>query len=315
MGRTITQGLKFFATTLVLYVLVFFTLAHMRILGKPAIFRTNDYYQWKGGVAFAKFNEWDTGGDYDAVVLGSSHAYRGYDPRVFAARGFRMFNLGSSAQTPLSTFAVLDAYVTNERAPFVIIDLYENAFDQDGIESVSDLTENMSSDAAAMRLAASFHDLRGLNMFTLRMMDRNGPAMWQDPDYKGAGFAIKADSARRDVKYDLGRKFRVNERQVAYFVKCLDLCQARGIRVVLTTHCYPRQSDHARHAAFAAVIDSVLSTRPETEGLRWLDFAYDHDLDDRDHFCDHNHLNEAGARIFNDRLVDSLTALGYLPKR
>jgi hypothetical protein len=315
MGRIIIQGLKFLATALLVYLVLFFTLTHTRLFGKQVIYRTNDYYQWKGGVAYAKFKEWAEGQRYDAVVIGSSHAYRGYDPRVFEARGYRMFNLGSSAQTPLSTYAILEECVTKDRTPLVIIDLYENSFDQEGIESVSDLTQNMSSDRAAFRLAASLHDLRGLNMFTLRMMNKNGPSMWADPDYKAAGSAIKADSTRKDVKYDVGRKLRLNERQKECFVKCLDLCAERGIRVVLSTHCYPHQSDHVRHAAFAAFVDSVLATRGPDEDLRWLDFAYDHDLNDHDHFFDHNHLNAAGARIFNERLVDSLVANGYLPRR
>lgn len=313
MKRMILQGLKFFATVLLVYLVVFFALTHTRFLGKQVIYRTNDYYQWKGGVAYTKFKEWDAGGRYDAVVIGSSHAYRGYDPRVFDARGYRLFNLGSSAQTPLSTYAVLEGYVTRDRTPLVIMDLYENSFDQEGIESVSDLTQNMSSDRAALRLSASLRDLRGLNMFTLRMMNENGPSMWADPDYKGAGFAIKADSTRKDVQYDRGRKLQLNDRQEEYFAKCLDLCEKRGIRVVLSTHFAPHQSDPARHASFATFVDSVLSTREPEEKLRWLDFSADHDLDDHAHFCDHNHLNEAGARIFNERLIDSLVVNGYLP--
>lgn len=315
MERLAVQGLKFFATATVLYLVVFFGLTRTRILGKQAIYRTNDYYQWKGGVAYAKFKEWAEGKRYDAVVIGSSHAYRGYDPRVFDARGYSMFNLGSSAQTPLSGYAILEEYVTKDRTPLVIIDLYENSFDQEGMESVSDLTQNMSSDRAALRLAASFRDPRGMNMFTLRMMNKNGPSMWADPDYKGAGFAIKPDSARTSVKYDLGRKLRLNARQTEYFIKCLDLCKERGVRAVLCTHFAPHQSDHSRHAAFAMFVDSVLTTRDPAEDLRWLDFSYDHDMDDHAHFCDHNHLNEAGARIFNARLVDSLVAKGYLRQR
>ena len=314
IGVLSIQGLKFLATAMVLYLLVFFGLTHLRVMGKQAIYRTNDYYQWKGGVAYAKFKEWDEGDRYDAVVVGSSHAYRGYDPRVFDARGYRMFNLGSSAQTPLSTYAILEEYLTKDRTSLVIIDLYENSFDQEGLESVSDLTQNVGSDRAAFRLAASFRDLRGVNMFTLRMMNKNGPSMWADPDYKGAGFAIKADSTRKGVKYDAGRKLRLNARQKAYFVKCLDLCEDRGTRVVLCTHFAPHQSDHARHSAFTTFVDSVLATRDPSENLRWFDFSYDHDLDDHAHFCDHNHLNEAGARIFNERLVDSLVTGGFLPK-
>jgi len=315
MKRMIIQGLKFMTTVVLVYLALFFALTHTRFLGKQVIYRTNDYYQWKGGVAYTKFKEWDEGKRYDAVVIGSSHAYRGYDPRVFHVRGYSMFNLGSSAQTPLSTYAILEAYVTKDRTPLVIIDLYENAFDQEGLESVSDLTQNMSSDRAALRLAASLHDLRGLNMFTLRMMNKNGPGMWEDPEYKGAGFAIKADSTRPDVKYPAMRPLRVDKRQLQRFVDCLDLCAARGIQVVLGSHYYPRQGERARHAAFATLMDSVLATRPPEAHLHWFDLAESPGVDDHAHFCDHTHLNEAGGRMFTGQLIDSLVAKGYLPIR
>lgn len=37
----------------------------------------------------------------DILFLGSSHAYRGFDTRIFSKHGITSFNLGSSAQTPI----------------------------------------------------------------------------------------------------------------------------------------------------------------------------------------------------------------------
>lgn len=311
MGRLILQGLKFAGTTLALYLVLFFALTRIRINDKPLIYRTNDYYQSKGGVSYSKFKDWAVGSNYDVVVIGSSHAYRGYDPRIFQERGYTMFNMGSSAQTPLSTYAVLEGHVTNGRAPLVVIDVYENAFDHPGIESVSDLTRNMIDDRAALRLAVSFRDLRGLNMFTLRMMDKGSLASWTHDEYVGNGAAISPDSARANVTYPKPRPFHLNERQLERFLACLDLCAERGQRVVLCSHFYPRQGELARHAVFKAMMDSILAQRAERP--EWFDFADTPGINDRDHFCDHNHLNAAGSRLFTGQLVDSLVAHGYLP--
>lgn len=313
MGRLIVQGIKFLATALVLYLLLFFALTHVRVGVNPLIYRTNDYYQSEGGVSYRKFKDWSDGEWYDLVVIGSSHAYRGYDPRIFEERGYRMFNMGSSAQTPLSTYAVLKKYVPKERAPLVVIDVFENSFDHAGTESVSDLIRNMDDDGAALGLAASFRDLRGLNMFTLRMMGKGFAAPWTDPSYSGRGAAISPDSTSADVRYPKYRPFKLNERQLDRFLACLDLCAERGQRVVLCSHFYPVQGERARHAEFKAMMDSVLAGRPERP--LWIDFADAPGLDDHDHYCDHNHLNAAGARIFTDRLVDSLVAHGQLPAR
>lgn len=311
MGTLIRKCLLFLLLALALYAGVFFALVRVTYHGHALIHRTADYYQWKGGVVDVKMKEWDPAARWDAIVIGSSHAYRGYDPRVFAERGFRMFNLGSTAQTPLSSYIVLKHYVDSTNTRLVIMDLYENAFDQDGAESVSDLTENLSSDAAAAELAFDYGDPRGLNMFTLRMLSKGDRPQYGDPDYKGAGFSVKSDSLKRPVTYDTGRPLQLVPKQLRYFQRCVDLCAERGITLVLSTHCYPQASDHARHAAFVHAIDSVLAGKD----LRWFDLSYAHHLNDRDHFSDRNHLNAAGARIFTARLLDSLGTRGYLPHR
>ncbi len=311
MRRFLQQGLLFAVIACIVYVVVFFVLTRVHLLGKPLIYRTSDYYQWKGGVVHAKMQEWDPQRHWDGIVIGSSHAYRGYDPRVFEERGYHIFNLGSTAQTPLSSYVVLKHYVTRANTDLVILDLYENAFDQDGSESVSDLTENLSSDVAAAELAWNYRDLRGLNMFTLRMLNKNGPPMYSDPNYKRRGFAVKRDSVRKEIHYDRGRPLRLNAVQLKEFQRCLELCKERGLLVVLATHFYPHQSDRARHLAFAHAIDSLITGR----NVRWIDLSYAHSMSDRDHFSDHNHMNEAGARVFNERLIDSLETLGYLRRR
>ena len=43
----------------------------------------------------------DTTINIDVLVLGSSHAYRGFDPRIFKKAGIKLFNFGSSGQTLL----------------------------------------------------------------------------------------------------------------------------------------------------------------------------------------------------------------------
>jgi hypothetical protein len=311
MRRTIPAALKFLGVAVVLYLLCFGALAKLRVRGAPLIYRTSDYYQWKGGVAHAKFTEWDPARRWDAVVIGSSHAYRGYDPRVFQERGYDVFNLGSTAQTPLSSYVVLKHHVQRSNTRLVIFDLYENAMDQDGMESVSDLSQNMPTDAAALELTADLRDLRGINMFTLRMMTRSDTAVYNDPNYKGRGFAVKPDSIRGPIRYDVGRPLRLHARQLQRFADCLDLCRERGIPVVLVSHFYPHQSDRKRHIAFVQAIDSITAGR----GLTYFDLTYAHDLSDTDHFCDHNHLNEAGVRIFTDRLIDSLEVHQQLRRR
>lgn len=45
----------------------------------------------------------------DILILGSSHAYRGFDTRVFSNAGIHAFNFGSSSQTPINTQVIFKA--------------------------------------------------------------------------------------------------------------------------------------------------------------------------------------------------------------
>ena len=68
---------------------------------------------------YQRVREADTTANVNILVLGASHAYRGIDPRVFTEKGYRLFNLGSSSQTPLQTQILLkngenfDQYMEN----------------------------------------------------------------------------------------------------------------------------------------------------------------------------------------------------------
>lgn len=308
MGRLIRSAAWFLGTALVIYLVALFALCHIRPGGRPLVYRTGDYYQWKGGVAWAKFHEFDPTQRWDALVIGSSHAYRGYDPAAFAARGDRVFNLGSSAQTPMNGYYLLEQYADRAHTGLVIFDLYENTFDQDGMESTSELTQDVPSDAAAAGMALSLMDPRGINLFGVRMMTKDLPPLYQDSTYRSAGFAPRADTARADIHYDKGRPFHASAMQDRYFRRCIALCAERNVPLVLVTHPYPEQSDHVRHATFHAYVDSVRGP----SGPPYWDFAYVQGLNNATHFVDHTHLNAAGARLFSEALADSLHAHGYL---
>jgi len=308
MRRLVLQGLQFFAVVVVVYLVVFWVLCHIRLQGHPLIMRTSSYYQPKGGVAWKKFQEFDTTKHWDAIVIGSSHAYRGYDPRLFAQRGVRMFNLGSSAQSPMNSYYVLRNYLSRKNTGLVIMDLYENAFEDGGMESTSELTRNITSDRAAVEMAIGLRDVRAVNMLALRFILSSDPPTDLGHDYAMGGFAERNDSVKTTPHYDLGRPLVLDPRQVDYFKRCIQYCSAQKIPMVLVTHFFPHASDHARHAAFHAFVDSIIASA----GLRYLDFAYDHTLSDTDNFYDHNHMNQSGVRIFNERLLDSLESQGYL---
>lgn len=308
MARFLTKGLVFVLATAALYLLGMTLLCRVKLEGHPLVLRTGDFYHAQGGIAYAKFKEFDPAAHYDALVIGSSHAYRGYDPRSFAKHGLRMFNLGSSAQTPMNSFHVLKNHVAHGSRPLVIYDVYEGAFENDGLESTSELVVNIGSDKAALGMAWELRDLRAINMLAVRYLLADGAPDHVDSTYRTGGFAERADSLKEPVKYPRYDRARIRKDQVEHLARALAWCREQELPVVLVSHYAPHQADSLGHAAFAALIDSVRAPY----NVPYIDLAFGHDLSDRDHFYDHNHLNQSGVERFNAQLIPMLREHGLL---
>ena len=59
------------------------------------------------GHTFTRMQDAQKTKNVDVLIVGSSHAYRGIDPRILQKDGISAFNLGSSAQTPINTKVLL----------------------------------------------------------------------------------------------------------------------------------------------------------------------------------------------------------------
>ena len=75
----------------------------------------------------------------DILFLGSSHAYRSFDPRIFSHYGYSTLNLGSSAQTPVQTNMLLEKYLDVIKPGLIVYEVYPFTFSLDGLESCLDI--------------------------------------------------------------------------------------------------------------------------------------------------------------------------------
>lgn len=307
MGPLIKRLLQTVAIAVVIYVVAMFALIKVPINGVPLIYRTGDYYNLPGGHSWQRFHEFDPATRWDAIIIGSSHAYRGYDPAIFAEHGHQVFNLGSSAQTPLNSYYVIKNYLDSTNCGLLIFDVFEGSMQNTGLESTADLTQNVTSGRAAMGMAWALRDLRGLNMMALRMISHPRQPAYTNPDYIGLGYAVKNDSVGTEAGPPSKKPVELLERQRHFLEACIQLCHERGIPVVMTSHYARRNMRGEGHEVLVHYMDSILTGT----GIRYLDYTNTAGIDDRNWFFDHNHLNSAGAKIFTGQLVDSLESLGY----
>jgi hypothetical protein len=290
----------------------------IHVKGKPLAFVTNDYFTWKGGDTYAKFHEFQKNKKYDIVVLGSSRAYRGYNPAFFGENGYTMFNLGSSAQSIRNSFFIARNYLDSSNTGLLMIDIFSGAFKKMQLESSSDLIENVDNRDAAMDIAFHTPDIRALNITMLRLLTENDEPYFVKKDYAGNGFSIKTDSlskkmrkAFKTFKQPVKATYEIDPDALDSFDELLQWCNDKKIPVVVV---YSPVSDfYSRidHAEFMKSVRPVL----EKHHVPFYDYTSSVHLSTIDNFYDETHMNLSGVSIFNKILLQDLQERGNLAVR
>lgn len=109
------------------------------------------------GASLLRYREALTYGKVDLVFLGSSHCYRGFDPRLFSEAGISSFNLGSSSQSPVNSYYLLKDFSPYLQPKIIILELYWATLNSNGIESSIDIisNSNLSNNNFKMALKSS----------------------------------------------------------------------------------------------------------------------------------------------------------------
>ena len=94
------------------------------LLLAPQSLKKNLLYTRGGnGHLYSRIQELRTKKPVEILFLGSSHAYRGFDTRIFDAAGLKSFNLGSSAQSPMQTYVLASKYLSTLKPRLVVYEV------------------------------------------------------------------------------------------------------------------------------------------------------------------------------------------------
>ena len=305
--KIIVRGLFFMTVVAAVYFSVMLACTKISIKGIPLIYRISDGINWKGGNSYKKFVDFKSSNPYDVIVIGSSHAYRGYDPRIFEANQSDLFNLGTSGQSMLNSYFIAKNYIKSSNCKLVILDIYDGALSSDGMESTADLLQNISSDKTAFEMGFALKNPRVINMLTVRMLTAKTPPMYLDTFYVSKGYSEKFDTLKTINKKDYNPDFKPNDLQVDYFIKTLEYLKENKIKTLIVTHPIPQESNNGNHLFFHNVLDSI----SKMYGVEYLDYAFLHNFNTKLDFYDSHHLNQSGVNKFNDMLIADLRKKGY----
>ena len=291
MKLMVRNSLKVLLAACVIYVGVIFVFSNVQLIDR----RMSSFFipnmQRNGGQEMQMMRDLTSNQTkYDAIVLGSSHAYRGYDPRIFEQSGMNLFNAGTSSQNAKGSLVLYNEYLRN-RTDFFILDIYDPVFELEGTESNMRLIQNVPTEKAAVALVRQECKIYTVNAFLVRFAPNN--------DYVKNGFCEK-----KGILYAVeplnDSVFDANEEMFLAFETLIKQMQSDGKRIVLCSHPLP-QSHGLRnyHDKFLSRFNPLI----QKLGLDYIDLTYYTEGFGINEFADLSHLNQQGVELYNRLLL------------
>lgn len=289
--------------TAAFYLLLCLVINRVYISDKRVACWINPQFQRLGGQEYRIMKDWKGSDSYDVIVSGSSHAYRGYDPRIFAQNNLSMYAAGSGFQNTLAGYVLIKNVFQPAKGSVVIIDLFDQTFEGDGTGCYTRIIQNVSDAKSAVEIVQRQPDLRSFNSLMCRFMsDLNRVEVPDEPGYLMNGYNPKTDttgiSDSELIKHtDFNPDFRKYLHELITFVR------SKNAIPVLVSHPQPHTKTNEKfHEEFLVFLKPLL----EDEDIIYLDYNTNHPLSNNTHFADENHLNQAGVDWFNHRLIEDL---------
>lgn len=316
MKNKILNSLLFILCFLVLYI------SCILIIGsneKLCTYFPNVVFKKPGGYGnqLHRSFELDSIKNVDILFVGSSHSYRGFDPRIFEQNGINTFNLGNSQQTPVNSYFLLNEYVDRIKPKTVIIENYWRCLQVKdmGVESAIDLIINSPISFQKIKMAFLTKDMLVINTmiysYFSRLFSPIHTHLKPAPNYVKGGY-VKSNKKIKPEKLASIKpsKWTIKPHQIEYLNKSIELLQSKGIETVLVMAPVTKEflySIKNRQEVFQEV-DSLVSI---PNGVKQFNYNLPQkfeslNLNSLSDFYDNNHMNQTGVNKFNNQLLRDL---------
>ena len=304
MNKFICSILKFFVFTAIIYLLLLIIWTGFL----PTAFTKNINYRIGSfGFTYTRLKEAKETKNIDILFLGSSHTYRGFDTRIFKEAGFKTFNLGSSAQTPVQTELLLAKFLDSLKPKIIILEVSPMIFSLDGIESSLDIISNVDNDYKTIRFAIQQNHLKVYNtlLYSLyRELIFNEKSKYIENRTKGVDTYINGGFVQKKMKFykfiDLEKQqWTFNPKQLEAFKKIITIIAKKKIKVLLV-----------QPPITKSLYNSYENTERFDNEMKKYSTYFNYNkilqLNDSLHFYDADHLNQNGVRVFNNAILKML---------
>jgi hypothetical protein len=321
------KALHFLLATVGIYIAIVASATFLNFTGSPVIQRLVPLRN-PGGPSHSllRFREASASGPVDVVFLGASHTYRGFDPRIFACNGLTSMNLGSSAQSPLNTLALLERHLGTLKPKLVLYEIYQTALAIDGMESFYDILSNTHVDKPMVEMAWNLRHPQAwtallstaLRNFRIPMSSHvQRGKEGRDDTYLEGGY-VQTRATFPEVR--LARlqsasgqmEFPFDHRQFEFFSQCIELVRSHG--AVFACCSYPIPVETRKALAGYEDKQRTIGLFLKKCAVPFKDFNENMTLDTAKNYYDEVHLNQAGVELFNPALIEWLRSEKILPK-
>jgi len=310
MLRFLTRVMAFLLFTTLVYVMV------LTALPRPMpyrIFRNLNVPIGGYGHNYSRLKEASKPGDPDFLILGSSHAYRGYDPRIFSARGYTSFNLGSSSQTIVQSNLLLDRYLSTHHPRVVLMDVLPLGLHIGLVEGTLDLVANGPVDLPTIELVLRARHVRAINagVHALGKQIIWGPPQANEVEdngedrYISGGYVERRLSHYSPVHHD-DRKIIMDPTQLDALERIRATLIEKQIKLILVEAPITQVYFDAL-VGYDHYVERMRKTAP------FVNLYGIVPLDDSLHFYDDAHMNQAGVELYDNALIDTLRSMNLLP--
>lgn len=264
------------------------------------------YKQGSDGYLYTRVREIQNFKNIDILFIGSSLTYRGYDPRIFKEYGITIFNLGSSAQTPIQTNLLLKKYLGQLNPKLIIIEASPGIFQSEGVESSLDLITNGTWSSEYFNMALKVNNPKVYNTLLYSILRKPfiNENNFKENKTTDLDRYISGGYVARKIRYNTCRKypskkFNLNSSQIDSFKETIDLIKSQNKKYVLvfptiTTCLY---NSYQEIKEFDHLMSSIGPYYNYNTKLR---------LDDSLCFYDSHHLNQNGVEKYNRNLIEHL---------
>ena len=304
MKKLILNSLSFLGIFIIFYSISLWALGSFAVK-YPMLSPINFKYPVNGnGHMHSRFIDFKELKEADIVFMGASTCYRHYDVRVFEEAGYKVFNFGSSGQSPIQTFDIYQEYVGALQPKLIIFDVNPQTFCVDGIESQLDILANTETNSSNLNSTLSINHTWTYNAFYFSLMTsylgpdkEKEPTSKYDDTYINNGFVETNKTENSRSSAGANKTLLPKEIQINSFLSLISAFNKDKQDFILVQS--PVTKMEYATIQNASEIDFELEKHGE-----YYNFNNILDLNDKTDFMDLRHMNSSGATKFSKKILE-----------